>query len=639
MNRIICCLLLGICMLWSTASATNYKTDFAYLHDDTAKLELGQIQISEFKPYNKTLRLGYARGNTWVKVNITPNNEGDDSMQTDAPWVLRVGPHYLDSIALYQWAHDRWTVILSGDRSSNLQNECIDDLFCFEIPMVEGQPKTVYLKFNTDGLRWIETQLIDPKSLSREMNARVARISVAVTLSIALLLMGLLFALLEPSRLMQTYCLFQFSACLFTFTSTGLLSKAFPDLEPNFVNSLGQLFQVLRIHMTVLLGWAVLKSYDIAPTYRWLVKAMFGICAASMLLISMGHAHYALMASFMVFSLNPGIQLWGVFGARNIDPKLKKIFFLGYATYTLIVGFGTSAAFAIFSDHTQEASFASVADWRLNGIFIGLFVFWIVLKQLQTNKLNQFEELQSLRMLSLQTQYNDQQLKERRSLIDLLTHELKNPMGTIRFALESIKRGSAPGHEIELPVQHIHQSVERMDALIEHVAQSNQVDADNVLALESIDLGEMIDEYISEFSDATFFEFTSTDDMVIRSNRQMLGIVIENLLTNSYKYASDRKAVIRLTKEYPDPSQINSAVDMFVLTVVNQVGSENLPDESKLFERYYRHQNVMGISGLGIGLSLVQSAVGRIGGAVKCRIDNLEVCFTVRLPDNMGKTI
>ncbi len=626
-------------MLWKTASATNYTADYAYLHDETATLELEQIVNAEFKAYSKTLRLGYAVGNTWIKVNITPNKEGDTSMRSSPPYVLRVGPQYLDSIVFYQWSHDHWAVSLSGDRVSNRQNHCDDDLFCFDLSEIEGQPRAVYLKINTDGLRWIETQLMDQKQLNTQVTERVARISVAVSLAMALLLMSLLFVLLEPSQLMRTYCLFQLSACLFTITSTGLLGKNFPDLDPSLVNSLGQFFQVLRIHMTVLLGWSVLKGYDINPVYQWLVKVMFGICAASMMMISMGYAHYALMASFMVFVVNPGIQLMGVFGAKNVDAKLKRILILGYAVYTGIVGFGTTVAFAIFSDYTKEASYASVADWRLNGMFVGIFVFWVVLKQLQNNKLIQLEELQALRMVSLQTQYNDQQLKERRALIDLLTHELKNPMGTIRFALESIKRASAPKQEIEMPVQHIHQSVERMDGLIEHVAQSNQVDAENILSFETIDLPDMIDEYISEFADSKVFEFTKTDGMFIVSNRQMLGIVVENLLTNAYKYASDRRAFVHLTKESSDPSLKDDAGDVLVLTVINQVDPENLPDESKLFERYYRHQNVMGISGLGIGLSLVQSAVGRIGGAVGCHIQNLEVCFTVRLPDNMRKTI
>ena len=79
-------------------------------------------------------------------------------------------------------------------------------------------------------------------------------------------------------------------------------------------------------------------------------------------------------------------------------------------------------------------------------------------------------------MVRLQADNQAQQLKERQSLIDMLTHELKNPLSTIRFSLESIKRSRITGEASDASVQHIAHSVDRMDTLIEHVAHSNQVE-------------------------------------------------------------------------------------------------------------------------------------------------------------------
>jgi signal transduction histidine kinase len=69
-----------------------------------------------------------------------------------------------------------------------------------------------------------------------------------------------------------------------------------------------------------------------------------------------------------------------------------------------------------------------------------------------------------------------------------------------------------------------------------------------------------------------------------------------------------------------------------VFKVTNQVTAENLPDPQQLFNRYYRHPNVMGISGMGIGLTLVKSAVARLGGEVEVQILDRQVMFSVRLP-------
>jgi signal transduction histidine kinase len=154
-----------------------------------------------------------------------------------------------------------------------------------------------------------------------------------------------------------------------------------------------------------------------------------------------------------------------------------------------------------------------------------------------------------------------------------------------------------------------------------------------------MDLGELIDEFIAECADPHVFVFTKMEGISLRTNRQMLGIVIENLLSNAYKYASDRRVMVQVEKEFADPTDRQASSDLLVLRVINHVSEENMPDETKLFDRYYRHPNVMGISGLGIGLSLVQSAVARMGGSVSSAIQNHQVCFTVRIPDNMRKTV
>jgi len=105
--------------------------------------------------------------------------------------------------------------------------------------------------------------------------------------------------------------------------------------------------------------------------------------------------------------------------------------------------------------------------------------------------------------------------------------------------------------------------------------------------------------------------------------------VVENLLSNAYKYASEGRVDVNLSQVPSAPNMTGAAV---VLTVSNRVAAENLPDPGQLFTRYYRHPNVMGISGMGIGLSLVKSAVKRMGGDVDVHIHDQIVTFCVRLP-------
>jgi len=61
-------------------------------------------------------------------------------------------------------------------------------------------------------------------------------------------------------------------------------------------------------------------------------------------------------------------------------------------------------------------------------------------------------------------------------MINMLTHELKNPLGTIRFAIASLKRNVFADSDSLQRVKRIDDSVERMNELIEHVALSNKID-------------------------------------------------------------------------------------------------------------------------------------------------------------------
>jgi signal transduction histidine kinase len=71
---------------------------------------------------------------------------------------------------------------------------------------------------------------------------------------------------------------------------------------------------------------------------------------------------------------------------------------------------------------------------------------------------------------------------------------------------------------------------------------------------------------------------------------------------------------------------------MTCFRISNRVAQESLPDENRLFERYYRHPNFQNRPGMGIGLSLVHSAAAKMGATIGYQLTDQEVVFEVRLP-------
>ena len=59
-------LLLGF--VWPCAQAAGNEPELAYFHDETAGLDIQRVQHKSFKPFDKSLRLGFLRGDTWIRV-------------------------------------------------------------------------------------------------------------------------------------------------------------------------------------------------------------------------------------------------------------------------------------------------------------------------------------------------------------------------------------------------------------------------------------------------------------------------------------------------------------------------------------------------------------------------------------------
>jgi signal transduction histidine kinase len=337
-----------------------------------------------------------------------------------------------------------------------------------------------------------------------------------------------------------------------------------------------------------------------------------------------GRADWALKLNFGVMWVNSMVQLWGVFSSQNFPPKLRMILLTGWSIFFIFTTLGLFASFGFSDVFEQIDLLQSVGDWRLNGVPIGLVIFWIVATEKSNRKVEELKQLQGFQMEAAQSKANQEKLKERRELIDMLTHELKTPLSTIKFALASLKMAAkGQGDSIER-VQRIDASVNRMDAMIEHVALSNKIERHDVRdSAEKISAQELMNVVMQEYQDADRFELRIQEGAFFRADPHFLALIVENLVSNAVKYSTDGKIQITIGHETPG---------MTCFSISNRVAKESLPDENRLFERYYRHPNFQNHPGMGIGLSLVHSAAEKMGATVSYLHIDQEVVFEVRIP-------
>jgi signal transduction histidine kinase len=263
-------------------------------------------------------------------------------------------------------------------------------------------------------------------------------------------------------------------------------------------------------------------------------------------------------------------------------------------------------------------------DLRLNGLPIGMVVFWLVATEKSSRNQKKIQELQALQIQAAESKVHEEGLRERRELIDMLTHELKTPLSTIKFAMASLKRMTLAQDLSAERVQHINASVDRMDAMIEHVALSNKIERMQAHGLEeTVSALELMNVVMQEYREPERFELDIQEGVSFRAAPHFLALIIENLVSNAVKYAADGKIKISIQNEQENVT---------CFRISNTVAEENHPDEKRLFERYYRHPSFQNSPGMGIGLSLVHSAAQKMGAQVRYQKIDQDVVFEVRFP-------
>jgi signal transduction histidine kinase len=626
MKYLLSLLLLLICQVSVLAAETRFRLDTSFHHEESSTLTLDAAQLLNFKPYSGEIRLGFVKGETWIRLQIQANASNVDAAQITPGerLVLRVGPYSLDQLTFYVEENGQWVAQQGGDRIVKSWKNCPDDLYCFSFDAPKSSPVTAFLKVQTDTVRVVQTALVSSDEVIPEAIARITRMTVSLTLGVAVLVLSLAFLFLERSVLLHVFCWLQASAVFMIAANTGLLAQWLPMLAAETVNHMSNLGQVIRVPFVILLGWAALRACHPAPFYPKAVVALLMVCGMNLLWLATGHADSALKINFVVMWINSMVQLWGVFSSQNFPPKLRTILLTGWSLFLVLATLGVLATYG-FSDVLEQITvFKSIGDLRLNGVPIGMAVFWVVATEKSNRKIEKLKELQGFQMEAAQSKANQEKLKERRELIDMLTHELKTPLSTIKFALASLKMAAKEqGDSIER-VQRIDASVDRMDAMIEHVALSNKIERHDVRdSAEKILAQELMNVVMQEYQDADRFELSIQQGASFLADPHFLALIVENLVSNAVKYSTDGKIKIAIGHETPG---------MTCFSISNRVAKESLPDENRLFERYYRHPNFQNHPGMGIGLSLVHSAAEKMGATVSYLHTEQEVVFEFRIP-------
>ncbi len=138
--------------------------------------------------------------------------------------------------------------------------------------------------------------------------------------------------------------------------------------------------------------------------------------------------------------------------------------------------------------------------------------------------------------------YEANSLKE--LLLDIITHDLKNPLGVISGMTELMKE-ELPQNEM---LDSINECSDRLLKVIENATTLTKVSMGEEIEKEELDFVEIIKEVSDEFTDqfkntGMSLELLLPDKLIVRAN-PIIAEVFKNYISNAIKYAHEGKKIV-----------------------------------------------------------------------------------------------
>ena len=245
--------------------------------------------------------------------------------------------------------------------------------------------------------------------------------------------------------------------------------------------------------------------------------------------------------------------------------------------------------------------------------------------------------------LSVALRRMTQALRERMGAIERfaadVSHEIKNPLASLRSAIETVSRLNDPAKQRRL-MGIVLNDVQRLDKLITDISDASRLDAELSRALGGpVDMGAMAETLVDmERRDGAWpgspgrerltCEISGAGPFLVYGVDSRLAQVLRNLLSNAFSFTPEEGGVrVTVTRE----------VDTVVLRVEDEGPGITAGKEEAIFDRFYSERSgdersgYGGHSGLGLSISR-QIAEAHGGRLTAANLPEGGAVFEMRLP-------
>lgn len=212
--------------------------------------------------------------------------------------------------------------------------------------------------------------------------------------------------------------------------------------------------------------------------------------------------------------------------------------------------------------------------------------------------------------------------KLKTELITNISHDLKTPLTSIISYTDILSKKETMDDEAKKYIEILGRNSERLMSLITDLIYASKTGAGNVKVEKSfIDFNELVSQIYGDF-DASFqkkdleFVYTSdNEDIKLYTDGNILSRIIQNLVSNTYKYSMPG------TKIYADTV---SSIDKIYFTIANLSYKKlDLNDFTvdELMEEMVKTEKSRTTEGSGLGLYITRNLVEILGGKFSIEVE------------------
>lgn len=206
--------------------------------------------------------------------------------------------------------------------------------------------------------------------------------------------------------------------------------------------------------------------------------------------------------------------------------------------------------------------------------------------------------------------------KSKKELVASLSHDIKTPIASIK-AVSELMYLKSEDPDTKEQLETINTKADQINLLISNMFHATLEELQELKVVPIEHSSRIFYELILNTDYRKFVKINEIPDCLILADQLRLTQVLDNIISNSYKYAG--------TDIY-----ISSRVtDCFVMDIIDYgpgVPSQELP---LLTQKYFRGTNASSQQGSGIGLYISKYFMEKMGGSLQCTQQNGN--FTIRL--------